>query len=376
MRMCPFAYLEPNRRRCGSSLMSTIESKSVCITIRYALSEKYRKKRFKETGERPDRKQELEVYAKDLSEAVRKKLYDVGDLASIRSSDEVSKTFPLSVPEIKTKHNKRVNKIRASSPRLSNYPKFYVPSSTSVNPTLMEIDGPLTTDMLGEVLSRREQIWEEKRAEYAEDLDEAASRLLSLLEENSGHIPDGEGELKAPLVLRGNVLSHFEESDLYDNLKDAQEEAKSTREAYEAEKERRKKKRRRKKRNRREQRKTERREWAETHGSEVLKDALEEGYDCQRRYVKERVQAEFDENFRVDFDSEASCSGRSCPSEEALRFAQEVGGKVVWLTRPPKEDPGDGYREIAGSFEEQEAVRKKIRISEHGQRYDLFRTFE
>jgi len=156
----------------------------------------------------------------------------------------------------------------------------------------------------------------------------------------------------------------------------AAEEARVAQETYEAEKERRKEARKREKQKRRERRKSERREWAEAHGSEVLQDALEEGYDCQRRYVLERAEAEYDESFRVDFDSEASYSGRSCPSEEALRFAQEVGGEVVWLTRPPSEDPRDSHREIVASFEEQEAVRKEVRMSEHGQKYDLFRTFE
>jgi len=356
--------------------MSTIESKSVCITIKYALSENYRKARFQETGERPKRKQELEVYAKDLPEAVREKVYDLLSFTGSRVSSEISKMLALSVPEVKLRSRKVVGKKGQSSVRLSDYPKIDVPSSPRTTYNLMEFDEPLVPSALGRALSNREKIWEEKRAEHTENLNLALPRLLSLLEEHSGTLTEGEGGLKPPLVLWDGVLSDFEESDRFDKLKEANEEAKSRKEAHNAEKKRRKKARREKKRKRRENRETERREWAESHGSEVLQDALEEGYDCQRRYVLERAEAEYDESFHVDFDSEASYSGRSCPSEEALRFAQEVGGEVVWLTRPPSEDPRDNHREIVASFEEQEAVRKEVRMSEHGQKYDLFRTFE
>jgi hypothetical protein len=352
--------------------MNTVESTPVTFSIKYALTDEYRKERFAETGKRPDRTQTLDVSAEDVPASVRKRLYDLADVGSTRSSGDISKTVSLRVPENKIHNSRTVGSVRRTYERLSDYPELQVPTSRSTAGQYMKFSEPLTADMLGEALDRREDLFELKRTEHVENLDEAAPRLLHLLRENRGTVTEGEGTLEPPLVLKSGVLSDFEDSDHFGQIKSANEEAKERKEAYEAEKERRKEARRAEKQKRRELRKAERAEWAETHGSDVLQDALEEGYDCQRRYVLERVAADYHDSFRVDFDKEASYSERSCPSEEALRFAQETGGEVVWLTERFQEQPdADAPR----YFDEQEAVAKRVQIGEHGKSYTLYRLF-
>lgn len=78
----------------------------------------------------------------------------------------------------------------------------------------------------------------------------------------------------------------------------------------------------------------ERREWIEAHGSDFLRKAVGAGYDCQRRYVTERVAIEHP-GAVVDFEEHADWRDRSCPSEAALDKALAVEGEVVWLTDYP-----------------------------------------
>lgn len=83
----------------------------------------------------------------------------------------------------------------------------------------------------------------------------------------------------------------------------------------------------------------ERATWIAEHGSDFLRRAVEAGYDCQRRYVRERAAVELP-LFLVDFDGHAEWSNRSCPSEQALdrALALRAAGldaTVVWLKMDP-----------------------------------------
>lgn len=80
-------------------------------------------------------------------------------------------------------------------------------------------------------------------------------------------------------------------------------------------------------------------DWINQHGSDYLKRAIANGFDCQRKYVIERAAKEFPD-FIVDFDDSAEWNSRSCPSEKALNemiTLKEKGynANVVWLTRLP-----------------------------------------
>lgn len=80
-------------------------------------------------------------------------------------------------------------------------------------------------------------------------------------------------------------------------------------------------------------------DWIAAHGSDHLKRATALDYNCQRRYVEERAEAEFPA-FALDFDNLASWRGRACPSEDALEYievliAQGHDTECVWLTAPP-----------------------------------------
>jgi hypothetical protein len=86
----------------------------------------------------------------------------------------------------------------------------------------------------------------------------------------------------------------------------------------------------------REVRETEKLAWITAHGSDYLKDAVNLGYNCQRKYVTERAALEFPD-FRVDFDDNASWNDRACPSPEALAEVKALvaaghDAQVVWLT--------------------------------------------
>ncbi len=83
----------------------------------------------------------------------------------------------------------------------------------------------------------------------------------------------------------------------------------------------------------REVREQEKATWIAEHGSEFLRHATADGYDCQRRYVTERAALEHP-GYTLDFDSLARWRSRSCPSEEAFILAQAEGSRVVWVTKP------------------------------------------
>jgi hypothetical protein len=252
---------------------------------------------------------------------------------------------------------------------LDDYPT-YSDASKGTWPPLVTVDAPLTADTVGEALEKRERRTEEIRTEYEEARDEAGTRLVELLSANIGH--DGEGVPSAAPVLKSGILSDFEDTRHVEDLKALKEEAEAQNKRRREIKERRKQEQKEKKRRARERRAAEKMEWIGKHGSDVLQDAIEEGYDCQRRYAIERVQKEHHENFYLDFDGTSEYKERSCPSEEALRFAQETDGEVVWLVQPgtmvEDEEPSRG-------FQPTEAVRKRVSLGKHGRSYTLLREF-
>lgn len=65
------------------------------------------------------------------------------------------------------------------------------------------------------------------------------------------------------------------------------------------------------------------RDWINSFGSKFLKDAYNNGYNCQRKYVEERVSLELP-GFEIDFDGEISIKSRSMPSEKALYKSLEI----------------------------------------------------
>lgn len=73
----------------------------------------------------------------------------------------------------------------------------------------------------------------------------------------------------------------------------------------------------------REKRKNEKADWIKEHGSDYLKKAFSHGYDCQRKYVKERTEFEFPD-FILDFDDKLEFFERTCPGEEALNKSIEI----------------------------------------------------
>lgn len=82
----------------------------------------------------------------------------------------------------------------------------------------------------------------------------------------------------------------------------------------------------------RERQQQDKRAWIEAQGSDYLRKAFAQEYDCQRLYVTERAASEFPA-FQVDFDDDCTWKARSCPSLAALELAESVpGARVVWLT--------------------------------------------
>ena len=82
--------------------------------------------------------------------------------------------------------------------------------------------------------------------------------------------------------------------------------------------------------------------WIAAHGSDGLKARVAAGYDCQRRYVTERLSVELPD-YALDFKNEAGWHGRSCPSDAAFAEEQSLAARgvvaeVVWLTRPVSPD--------------------------------------
>lgn len=79
---------------------------------------------------------------------------------------------------------------------------------------------------------------------------------------------------------------------------------------------------------------SDKKDWINKYGSEYLKDAYNSGYNCQRKYVEERVSLELPE-FLIDFDNDIFLKARSMPSEKALYESlklKELGYKsdVSW----------------------------------------------
>jgi hypothetical protein len=76
--------------------------------------------------------------------------------------------------------------------------------------------------------------------------------------------------------------------------------------------------------------------WIEAHGSDFLRKAIANDFNCQRAYVTERAGIELP-GFEIDFDDKAAWDSRSCPGEKALDEvialkARGFEADVVWLT--------------------------------------------
>lgn len=112
--------------------------------------------------------------------------------------------------------------------------------------------------------------------------------------------------------------------------------------------------------------------WCKAHGSKHLARCVENGYDCTRLYATERAAKEYPA-YDLDFDNAAEWTDRSCPSPAALAEALAVGGEVVWLKAPAKnqERKEEEYWYEADEFQPVEAVviRRFLR------KCDLVRTF-
>lgn len=109
--------------------------------------------------------------------------------------------------------------------------------------------------------------------------------------------------------------------------------------------------------------------WVQEFGSDYLKRACANGYDCQRLYVTERAALEAP-GFTVDFKDNATWKARSCPSlaaldlEDALKALGLGEVTIVWLTAPAEE--WEEWKE----FEACEAVVIRGYLG----KYDLVRT--
>lgn len=96
--------------------------------------------------------------------------------------------------------------------------------------------------------------------------------------------------------------------------------------------------------------------WIKTNGSDYLKQCLNLGYNCKRKYMEERVEKEFP-GFELDFDNEAGWNERVSPSQEALEevvkwIEKGFNAKIVWLTESVH---GSEY-DYENGFEECEAI--------------------
>lgn len=364
----PLAISFIQRRRCG---IEPMETTSITFKVKYKLDDEYRDREFEQTGKRPKRRQTIEVDATELSPTARRKLLELPGGGS-----NESKSRALKIPNFKTRSRQSVAHVPddgygGSSFYLDDYPTITeVSLGTMSSGMLLTLDEPLSAETMDAALEQREKRSEEIQSEYQEALRDTAPRLIEAVEEEIGH--DGDGiPLPAP-VLEDSVLSDFEDMKFHGRLKELKSEAEAQNERRKEMRKRRKEEKRRRKQKERERRKAEKEEWIEEHGSEVLRDAYEEGYDCQRRYATERVRKEHHEDFYLDFDGTSEYKDRSCPSEKALRFAQETGGEVVWLTHPGTEAADE---EAPRHFEHREAVQKRVRLGEHGRHYTLLREF-
>ena len=97
-------------------------------------------------------------------------------------------------------------------------------------------------------------------------------------------------------------------------------------------------------------------DWIEKYGSDYLKSATKLGYNCQRKYMEERIEKEFPD-FELDFDNIAYWKERVSPSQEALDEVTKwldkgFNSQIVWLIESVN---GSEY-DHENDFEECEAV--------------------
>jgi len=116
------------------------------------------------------------------------------------------------------------------------------------------------------------------------------------------------------------------------------------------------------------------RRWAAEQGSDHLKLCLEGGYRCDRIYVLERAAVERP-GWIVDFYDRAGWKERTNPSLEALIQARDetidtTPVRVVWITAPPRADPGEEFGEELG---EEFEPREGLVICGYLGKYDLVR---
>lgn len=201
--------------------------------------------------------------------------------------------------------------------------------------------------------AEREALEAERRAESERELQE----FLRCIDE----LPEDDAAFEA--AIRGNerayrVNTNWDKLPGYEVAKQAAERVfaryeplKAARLEAEAERERESRARAQAEREAAEQEKA---RWISEHGSDYLRKAHTEGYDCQRRYVAERAAAELP-GYALDFDDAAEYKDRACPSEDALDEAIEANkllaqmgqasaeARVVWLTREIEDDEWDEY---------------------------------
>ena len=143
--------------------------------------------------------------------------------------------------------------------------------------------------------------------------------------------------LQAAEALKGELESMTAEYNLQMEEKKAEKEAdEKRRENWRAERERQEKEAAEQKEKEQEQALVEKSAWISKHGSNHLKKAFFAGYDCQRKYVIERLAIEIPDG-RADFDDNLRWKDRSCPSEKMLDLSLELkkagyDASVKWMT--------------------------------------------
>jgi hypothetical protein len=75
--------------------------------------------------------------------------------------------------------------------------------------------------------------------------------------------------------------------------------------------------------------------WIAAHGSPRLQKGHAGGYDMTGLYLTERAAVEHP-GAVLDYYGEVSPRDRVSPTERALDLAAEKGGRVVWITVPPR----------------------------------------
>jgi hypothetical protein len=108
--------------------------------------------------------------------------------------------------------------------------------------------------------------------------------------------------------------------------------------------------------------------WIEANGSAHLKRAHQGGFNCHRKYIKER--AAFDlPGCMIDWNDDAKWVDCACPSMAALDALEAApeDAKLVWLKLPPAAQTEEDYYD-GDNFEPCEAIVIRAYL---GSKYDL-----